>query len=145
MTFRRLFVLDKIERIYKYLEQSKEVFRCSDKEILNDFVKYFAMERIFQLIVDTILDVNHHFIKELNLEVSEDLQSTFYILAKAKVLPERFAKKIAPIVGARNRLVHRYEEIDLKLLIKLFRKDFSDFERYIKYIDQYLEKNKKNK
>ena len=76
MTFKKTFVLQKIEEIVKNLDETKEIFKFSDKEILKDSLKYHTAERLFQLIVDLMLDVNHHFIKELNLEISEDLQGT---------------------------------------------------------------------
>jgi len=63
------------------------------------------------------------------------------VLAENNILPESFAKKIAPVVGLRNRLVHRYEKIDLDLLLSLVRKNKEDFIEYVKYIFQFIEKN----
>lgn len=140
MTFKKTFVLQKIEEISKNLDEAKEIFKFSNKEILRDTLKYHTAERLFQLIVDLMLDINHHFIKELNLEISEDLQGTFYILGSQKILPERFAQKIAPVVGLRNRIVHRYETINRKVFIADFRKNFPDFEKYLKLINDYLKK-----
>ena len=40
-----------------------------------------------------------------------------------KVLPKDFAKRIAPIVDLRNRLVHRYEKIDKNLFLKMLYKE----------------------
>ena len=140
MVFQKAFVLEKLNEILINLDETKQLFKFSDKEILSDYLKYHTAERLFQLIVDSMLSINHHFIKELNLKISEDLQGTFYVLGKTNVLPEHFALKIAPIVGLRNRIIHRYESIDKMLFIKTFRKNYSDFEKYIKLISQYLEK-----
>ena len=140
MTFKKLFVLQKIEEILKNLDETKDVFKFSDKEILKDPFKYHAAERLFQLIADLTLDINHHLIKELNLEITEDLQGTFYVLGDNKVLPKDFAQKIAPVAGLRNRIVHRYETLNKELFIKTFRKNYSDFQKYIKFIHQYLKK-----
>lgn len=140
MTFQKSFVLQKIEQIFKYLDEAKEIFKFSDREILKDFLKYHTAERLLQLIVDLMLDINHHLIKELNLRVSEDLEGTFYVLGENKILPEEFAKKIGPVVGIRNRIVHRYEDLDLPLFIRTFRRNSSDFEKYIKYIKRCLKK-----
>ena len=51
-----------------------------------------------------------------------------------------FAEKIAPVVGLRNRIVHRYEKVDNKRFIRDFKNNKGDFEKYIKFIDDYLEK-----
>jgi len=55
-------------------------------------------------------------------------------------LPEKFAFKIAPVVAVRNRIVHGYESLDQALFIKNLRNNYSDFEKYIKLIEKYLEK-----
>ncbi len=71
------------------------------------------------------------------------VESYYMELEKAenKILPQDFAKKIAPVVGLRNRLVHRYEKIDSDLMLQSIRKNKGDFKEYIKYIFHFLEKN----
>lgn len=141
MTFQKAFIYQKLEEISDYLNEVENFLKYSNKEILSDSGKLHIAERLLQLIVDTMIDINQHFIRELNLKISEDFQGTFYILGERKILPKNFAQKIAPTVGLRNRIVHRYDTIDKNLFIKTFRKNYLDFERYIKLISQYL-KNK---
>ena len=86
-----------------------------------------------------MIDINQHFIKELDLKTPEDFQSTFYILGENKILPLEFAQKIASVVGMRNRIVHRYEELDKNLFIEKFRKNISDFKTYMKIINDLIE------
>lgn len=138
MTFEKAFVLKKIEEIIRYLNETEDLFKFSDKEILSDSGKMHIAERLLQLIVDEMIDINQHFIKELNLKVSEDFQGTFYVLGENKILPTDFAQKIAPVVGLRNRVVHRYENLDTRLFISIFRKNLNDFKIYIKIINDYL-------
>lgn len=140
MVFQKAFVLEKLEEIFKNLEEAKALFNFSNKEILKDYLKYHTAERLLQLIVDLMLDINYHFIKELNLEISEDLQGTFYILGENKTLPKDFTRKIAPVVGLRNRIVHRYDTLDKELFIKTFRKNYSDIEKYLKLISRELKR-----
>jgi len=140
MVFDKTFIDEKIRRTRSYLEEIKPLLKFSVKEILNDFTKLRTLERNFQLIVDEIIDINQHFIKELNLEISDDLEGTFHILGENKILPEDFVMKVAPVVGLRNRLVHRYDKLDPKIFIESFQKDYSDFEQYLKFISDYSEK-----
>lgn len=140
MTFQKVFVLQKIEQIVGYLNEVRDLFVFSDKEILTDSGRLHIAERLLQLVVDTMIDINQHFIGELDLKSSEDLQGTFYILGENKILPLDFAQKIAPVVGLRNRIVHRYEALDKELFIKAFRKDYPDFKTYVEFINEYLEK-----
>ncbi len=117
----------------------EQVLSYEDTEIKKDFVKLRAIERIVQLIVDEIIDINNHIIRYANLQIPDDFQSTFLTLASHKILPEEFAKKIAPVVGLRNRLVHRYESVDVEILLQTVRKNRSDFTEYIKHIMKFLE------
>ncbi|MEK7664734.1 MAG: DUF86 domain-containing protein [Patescibacteria group bacterium] len=140
MTFQESYILEKLSQIAEKIKEVKKFFRFSEEEILADSEKLHVAERLFQLIVDDILDINQHFIKELNFDISEDLQGTFYILGENSVLPKDFAFKIAPVTGVRNILVHQYEKLDEKLFIHTLIKNYSDFEKYIKFILEYLKK-----
>lgn len=91
-----------------------------------------------QLIVDEIIDINNHFIRYAQLRVPEDFQSAFLILAENKILPEGFARRMAPVVGLRNRLVPRYEKVDVEILLDTIRKSKDDFKQYVKHILEYL-------
>lgn len=124
------------------MAEAKELFELSDAEIVNDKGRIHIAERLLQLIVDSLIDVNQHFIKELNLKTPDDLQSTFYIMGEGEVLPAEFARKIAPVVGLRNRIVHRYDTLNKVLFIETFRKNIDDFGKYIVLITDYVEKIK---
>lgn len=141
MTFEKKFVLQKMDELSGYIKEIDDFFQYSENEIISDSEKLHAAERLLQLAVDTMIDVNQHFIKELNLKISEDFQGTFYILGENKILPEDFARKIAPAVGLRNRVVHRYETLDKKLFISTFRKNYPDFQTYLKIVYDYVKKS----
>jgi len=136
----KILVKEKLDRIDYYFRQFEEFLEPEIKEIINDSRSYYAIERLFTLIVDEMSDINLHFIKVLDFKTPDNLQSTFLILSENEVLSEDFARKIAPTVGLRNKLVHRYEEIDKKLFLKTVKKEKEDFRKYIKFIIDYLGK-----
>lgn len=142
MTFQEIFVFKKMEEMDGYLKELEESLKFSDKEILSDSGRLHVAERLLQLIVDAAIDINQHFIRELNLTPVEDFQSTFYTLGENNILPADFTQKIAPVVGLRNRIVHRYEKLDKTLFITSLRKNYTDFKFYIKYINDYLKTKK---
>lgn len=131
-------VKEKIRNIQEYLSEIRSILTLSIQDIIGNIEKLRTLERNFQLIVDEALDINIHFIKEMNLKSPDDFQSTFEILGENKIIPFDFAYKIAPVVGLRNRIVHRYEALDKRLFIETFKKEFPDFEQYIKLIENYL-------
>lgn len=140
MTFNGLFVLKKLGKIEEYLKELKDFFKFSDKEILDDFLKIHIGERLFQLIVENMTDINQHFIKELDLELTEDFQGTFDTLANNKIISKGFASKISGVINLRNIIVHQYEELDKKKFLNDLRKESGDFGDYIKFIKKYLDK-----
>ena len=92
------FVKSKIFLIKSYYEELEYILSFSDTEIKKDFVKLRAIERIIQLIVDEVIDINNHFIRYGSFKIPESFQSSFLVLAENNILPESFAKKIAPQV-----------------------------------------------
>ena len=142
MTFEQKFVVAKLNELNVYAKELAEVLKLNDENILKDLDKLRHAERAFQLTVDTMLDINQHFIKELKLPVYSDFQSTFYLLGEKGVLPKTFSDKLAPIVGLRNRIVHRYESINRRVFVKELRKNFGDFQKYADLISKYLNKKK---
>jgi uncharacterized protein YutE (UPF0331/DUF86 family) len=134
----RRFIETKLSYIQAYYHELEGVLGCSDQEIKGDILKLRALERIIQLIVDEIIDINNHIIRYAQLRVPEDFQSAFLILAENKVLPEGFARRMAPVIGLRNRLVHRYEKVDVEILLDTIRKSKDDFKQYVKHILDYL-------
>ena len=135
------FINDKLEYIKKYYREFEEgLLKFPVKNVNKDMFYLRAYERIFQLIVDEMLDINTHIISKMDLDKARDYQGTFIVLGEAEILPFDFSRKIAPVVGLRNILVHRYEKIDPELFLKHLKKDREDFAKYVKIIKDYIEK-----
>jgi len=130
--FDLLLVEKKLQQIIGYLDELEPLAtKMTVEEILDDYLKYHTAERLLQLIVDTMVDINLHFIRERDWDVPDDFQSTFIILADHGVLPRDFAVKIAPVVGLRDRIIHRYESLNRKQFIEELKKNYPDFKEYI--------------
>lgn len=133
----------KIRSIQEYLLEIEQILSLPKEQIISNVEKLRTLERNFQLIVDAMLDINIHFIRELEFGSPDDLKSTFVILAEGKILSFDFAQKISPVVGLRNMLVHGYEKIDKALFIDSFQKNRQDFDEYLRLINSFLEKTGK--
>lgn len=142
----KTFIETKIRLIKDYFEEIRDIIKLDKEEILRDVRNLRTLERIFQLIVDETIDINLHLIREMDLKSPDDFQSSFEILAEGKILPYDFAIKIAPVVGLRNKLVHRYEKVNRDFFIEQVKREYEDFIKFIEYIRDYLrEKNKNGK
>ena len=135
----RELVDKKLNQIIEYVEELKPfIDQFSVEDILTDNFKYHTAERLFQLVVDTMVDINIHLIKNNSLGAPDDLQSTFLMLGKSKTLSSDFSFKIAPIVGLRNRIVHKYDSLNKSQFIEELKKNYPDFKEYLLEIKKYL-------
>ncbi|KKT20173.1 MAG: hypothetical protein UW04_C0035G0008 [Parcubacteria group bacterium GW2011_GWB1_43_8] len=132
----------KIRSIQEYLVEIEPILSLPKEQVVSNIEKLRALERNFQLIVDAMLDINIHLIRELELGSPNDLKSTFIILSEGKIIPSDFAQKISPIVGLRNILVHGYEKVDRGLFVDSFQKNRQDFDKYLLLINSFLDDKK---
>ena len=130
----------KINKIENYIKEIEPLLVLTSNEIVSDILKLRTVERNFQLIVDTMLDINTHIISSENLKTPETLQETFLILGDGGVLPVDFVKKIAPVVGLRNIVVHEYEKVDNEKMMQDLKDGISQFGEYLISIDNFLQK-----
>ena len=129
----------KLKLISEYVAELEEILSTStDAEILVNSLKYHTAERLFQLLVDLMIDINIHIIRAQNIIPPDDFESTFITLGKSKVLTDDFAVRIAPVVGLRNRVVHRYESLQRNQFVAELRKNLFDFKQFAIYIAKLL-------
>jgi uncharacterized protein YutE (UPF0331/DUF86 family) len=130
----------KLALIDKYAKELEPIVAFSEAEIRKDDLKFHTAERLFQLLVDEMIDINTHIIRAKILPPSDDLQGTFNALGEAGILPKDFVTKISPIVGLRNAVVHRYEYVDLDRFVHELKRDFNDFKKFsILITEKFLE------
>lgn len=128
------FLKERFDRIAVYLEQIQIILGNDDSRIRTDFTLLYATERLIQLVVDEMIDVNTHIIRNEYFHAPDDFQSAFYTLGENGVLDEKLVQRIAPIVGLRNRLVHRYESVDTVAMLGMIRKERGDIIDYMKQV-----------
>jgi uncharacterized protein YutE (UPF0331/DUF86 family) len=139
MTVSQVFITEKVRLLREYVQKAKDIFGAvpDDKAILGSDSVY-VLERMFQLAVEVVIDINNYLIKELDIEPAEDIEGTFKTLARKNVLPADFAATMGPTVGLRNKLVHVYEKVDRASFVGDFRKNIGDFDKYISYVLKFV-------
>lgn len=128
----------KIKDIENYLKELEPILELPNREIASHYEKLRTVERDFQLIVDTILDINSHIISANKLPISDDYQQTFTILAQNKFISPALSEKIAPVTGLRNLIVHKYGEVDMERFFNALRGNIGQFNDYIEEIEKLL-------
>ena len=132
-------VKGKLADIEAYYGEMQPLLAAPSRALIEDTVRLHALERLFQLLVDTAIDVNTHLIAELELPVPEDYQNTFETVGRYRVFPVSFALEIGKSVGLRNKVVHKYGEVDLKRMVDEIKAGIPQYLEYAKYIQKYLD------
>lgn len=135
-------ILRKLRIVKKHVDFLKLHKRVSERDLEYDYTLRCAIERNFQIALEAVLEIGEIIISVENFEKPEDYKSIILILGKNKIIPMEFAKHFAPSAGFRNILVHMYEEVDIKKLVKHLQ-NLNDFDSYAKYIARYLKEKYK--
>lgn len=130
----------KIRSMKKYVDFLRSYKPISMGRLEDDYELKSAIERNFQLAIESALDMGEIIISAENFEKPEDYRSVILILGRHKIIPPEFAERFARAVGLRNILVHMYDEVDVEKLYDYLQNNLVDFDEYVKYIAGYLEK-----
>lgn len=131
-------IINKLIKMEEYISELEKYKPQTYDEYKKDQLKRYAVERLIQLIIDLALDINNILIKRVDKYPAKDYFSSFLELVDLEILPEEFAKDIAPSTGIRNRLVHEYENINDKVVYQNLDKLIKYYLDYIKYINQSI-------
>ena len=133
-------ILRKLNFMQKYVRYLKSVDTDSNNLDMNYELRS-AVERNFQLAIESAIDIGEIIISEKGFERPEDYRSVFLILGRQGIIPMDFAEDFSIAAGFRNVLVHIYEEIDSSLLDVFLTKRLDDFDKFAKYIVIYVNMN----
>lgn len=98
-----------------------------------------AAERRLQVCIEAAIDVNAHLLVAAGRAAPADaFQSFLDVAAQAQAIPEELARRLAPSAGLRNRLVHRYDELDPALVLAGIADAVRLYPDYVQAVSGYL-------
>jgi len=136
-------ILSKINELDQCLKELEEIRPDSLDEYKRSLLKRRACERVIQVAIETVIDICNLIISGLKLGLPSDDESTFKKLKDEKIISEKIEKILINMKGFRNRLVHKYEDIDDETVFELISERLSDFEIFRKEILEFLNKLEK--
>ena len=127
----------KARQMKKYVDFLKSHKDSSVSMLRSNYMLRSAIERNFQLAIESALDVGEMIISLENFKRPEDYRGVIEILGEEGIIPKDFAKRFASAAGVRNILVHMYAEVDLNELYNRLQ-ELDDFDAYAIAIGKYL-------
>ena len=95
------------------------------------------VERNLEVAAQCVVDISNRIISLEGTRKPRDNYEAILLLAETGVLPPEFARKLAPITGLRNVLVHEYLALDWNQIYKRLQ-DTDDLLRFAGYVRAWL-------
>ena len=135
---------DKIKDIENYLEEILEYAPKSYEDYCNKKLEKAACERIFEKIIEAILDAAFLIIRYKKLDAPKEEAEVFKVLSINNIITNKLAENLKEAKAMRNFIVHEYGEIDdSKVYTAITEELESDVNEFIKSIGESLWKIKK--
>lgn len=105
-------VRQNLERLDRIPQESYEVFA-------GDFRNVTSAVYLLQTSIQALIDVGSFLVARLGLPTPRKSQEVFERLEEAGRLPAGTARRLIPIIGFRNRVVHLYDRVDDRLVYEI--------------------------
>src|SRR3989338_1862861 len=102
---------DKIEQIESFIQELEEIIPGSYEEYMSNYISRAACERYFEKIIEAVVDLAFIVIREKELNVPKDENSSFFVLSDKKIISEDLAKELKEAKGMRNIIAHEYGKL----------------------------------
>jgi len=132
-------IVKRLDDLDQYLEELGPYVSIGLEKYLKDREKRYIVERLILLVVEIASDINQNIIEMEEDRPSDTYYSSFARLGELEIIPEELARRLASTTGLRNRLVHRYEDVEHKIVYHSAVRLLKDYRRYFKLIGKYLD------
>jgi uncharacterized protein YutE (UPF0331/DUF86 family) len=136
MNQRILVKLDELEQLFAEL---KDTLPDDYSEYRESRIVRRAVERLIQVSVECIVDICAILVKDLRLGVPKSEEDYFTKLEGVVFEPE-LVERLYTMRRFRNRIVHRYGDLDDKQVYKIAKGSFRDFKDYTDALRAFLRK-----
>lgn len=92
----------------------------------------------FIIAIEAAIDLCNHLIAKNALRVPEDYSDTFRVMGESNLLPADFIPTLVDMAKFRNRLVHRYWDVDTAYLHRVLMEDSVDLEKFLTEVKRSL-------
>lgn len=143
------FNADVVQKVIaEYLEASarlKELSLMSLDQLKDDPHKVASAKYHFIIAIEAAIDLCNHLIAKNTLRVPEDYADTFRVIGENDILPSDFISTLVEMAKFKNRLVHRYWDVDINYLYHVLKEDLGDLERFLAEVKKGLSGQKNHK
>ncbi|MEK6715279.1 MAG: DUF86 domain-containing protein [Candidatus Omnitrophota bacterium] len=133
-------IKERLKEIDENIKILSDLKKMSLKSFISDVKTCKAAERCLEVSIQCVIDICHHIIAARNWPRPKDSREAIITIGQRGIIPLTFSKRIQPMAGLRNILVHEYIKVDPVIIYKHLRR-LADFRKFQKYIIIYLQKH----
>ena len=127
---------DKLNDITKYLDEIIKYIPETYEEYCNNGMKKAACERIFEKIIEAILETAFLILRYKELDAPREEAEVFKVLSDNNIIDLELAEKLKEAKSMRNIIVHEYGEVDdLKVYTSITEELEDDVNNFIKCVE----------
>jgi uncharacterized protein YutE (UPF0331/DUF86 family) len=124
----------KLSRLREAMKRLQTIAAKPRDEYLASETDTALSEHYLRIALEAMLDGGNHVIAEKGLRKPQTLREIPLILGENGVITTDLATRLAGAASLRNLLVHRYADIDHRLVYDALRKDLVDLEEFARAI-----------
>ena len=129
---------DRESRIRRYVADLRDMANISEAAFLDNRERQYAVLHALQLAIEASVEIATHICAADNLGIPASYAEAFDLIAQAGILDAPVAEDLRGMARFRNRIVHIYGQVDLRLVHRLLQDRLGDFDRYLAAIERYL-------
>lgn len=125
--------------ILDYLSEIEPLASMGLEEFLSNRYMQRAAERLLEITVQAAIDINNHLLKkQFGLAIPSNAIG-FQELSRCGVISGELANQLADSGRLRNRLAHRYYEIDYETLFAILSEVLEHYPLYAQQVENFID------
>lgn len=128
----------KVDNLLETYSGLKKLQKLSAANLSQNIENLWAVSYGLVVAIEVTLDIGQYILASKNIK-SESYAQIIPKMAEHKILPKKFADKIAKMVNFRNRAIHNYPALDESVVFDILQNDIDDFKKFLRYIKKYLD------
>jgi len=131
----------KLAFLHEHLGELEQLAQLSLAEYTSDFVRRHAAEKVAELIVEYAIDINRIIVEAAQVSPPQTSYNTFLEMERLGILPSDLTPRLASATGLRNRLIHRYEEVDPQAVYYSLLPLLRNYREYARLIEAHVDRD----
>jgi uncharacterized protein YutE (UPF0331/DUF86 family) len=134
-------VRDREARIRTYVSDLRALSVIPEDSFVQNRERQYAVLHALQLAIEASADIATHICAADDFGIPASYAEAFDLLERRGVLDQPLANDMRAMARFRNRIVHFYGTVDLRIVYRVLQERLPDFDRYLAAIEQYLGKS----